>query len=100
MTWISRSNRGDWLSSVGKSILRACAPRTLGPKPASFAFDGLPVHEVLSEGNLVLGGFANPSGISAADFYAALFLADDAFQTACSRLTTSPMAACSLRLRT
>jgi hypothetical protein len=29
--------------------------------------------------NLVLGGFANPSGISAADFYAALFLADDAF---------------------
>ena len=79
MTWPSRSNRGDWLSSVGKSILRACAPRTLGPKPASFAFDGLPVHEVLSEGNLVLGGFANPSGISAADFYAALFLADDAF---------------------
>jgi hypothetical protein len=41
--------------------------------------DGLPVHEVLSEANLVLGGHANPSGISAADFYAALFLADDAF---------------------
>ena len=79
MTWIFRSSRDDWLSSVGKSILRACAPRTLGPKPASFAFDGLPVHEVLSEGNLVLGGFANPSGISAADFYAALFSADDAF---------------------
>jgi PEP-CTERM motif len=41
--------------------------------------DGLPVHEVLSEANLVLGGHPNPSGISAADFYAALFLADDAF---------------------
>ena len=41
--------------------------------------DGLPVHEILSEANLVLGGYANPSGISAADFYAALFLADDAF---------------------
>jgi hypothetical protein len=37
------------------------------------------VHEVLSEASLVLGGYANPSGISAADFYAALFLADDAF---------------------
>jgi PEP-CTERM motif len=40
--------------------------------------DGLPIHEVLSEANLALGGY--PSTISAADFAAALYVADDAFK--------------------
>jgi hypothetical protein len=50
---------------------------TIDPEIADL--DGLPIHEVLSEANLVLGGIANPDGISAADFEAALYVADYAF---------------------
>jgi hypothetical protein len=51
---------------------------TIDPEIADL--DGLPIHEVLSEANLVLGGIANPDGISAADFEAALYVADYAFK--------------------
>jgi hypothetical protein len=42
--------------------------------------DGTPVHEALSEANLVLGGLSGPSLVSAGDLAAALFVADYAFQ--------------------
>jgi hypothetical protein len=45
--------------------------------------DGTPVHEVLSEANLTLGGIAvggSAGPISAGDFAAALFVGDDAFK--------------------
>ena len=51
---------------------------TIDPEIADL--DGLPIYEVLSEANLVLGGIANPDGISAADFEAALYVADYAFK--------------------
>jgi hypothetical protein len=55
-------------------------PFVTGIDPAIADLDGLPVHEVLSEANLVLGGIANASGISAGDFAAALYVADYAFK--------------------
>jgi hypothetical protein len=53
-------------------------PFVSGIDPDIAELDGTPVHEVLSEANLALGGIAGP--ISAGDFAAALFVADDAFK--------------------
>jgi hypothetical protein len=69
---------GDLVFQSLGSLVGTPFVTTIDPEIADL--DGLPIHEVLSEANLVLGGIANPDGISAADFEAALYVADYAFK--------------------
>jgi hypothetical protein len=69
---------GDLVFQNLGSLVGTPFVNTIDPEIADL--NGLPIHEVLSEANLVLGGIANPDGISAADFEAALYVADYAFK--------------------
>ena len=53
------------------------SPFFTGLDPDIAKLDGLPIHEVLSEANLLIGGYA--SQVSASDLEAALYTANEAF---------------------